>query len=80
LQERLPPGAAAVLINRSHTFRDLVMPIDAAEKRLFDAVDGTRTVGQIADGVSPKMAHNFFDRLAWWDQVVFDQSSTQRTR
>jgi SAM-dependent methyltransferase len=80
VQERLPPGAAAVLINRSHTFRDLVMPIDAAEKRLFDAVDGTRTVGQIADGVSPKMAHNFFDRLAWWDQVVFDQSSTQRTR
>ena len=43
VQERLPPGAAGVLINQTHTYRDLIMPIDATEKRLFDAIDG-RTV------------------------------------
>jgi SAM-dependent methyltransferase len=74
VQERLPPGAAAVLINRTHIYRDLVLPIDAAEKRLFDRVDGIRTLGEIADGVSPEMARDFFERLGWWDQVVFDSS------
>ena len=34
VQERLPPGAAGVLINRSHTYRDLFMTIDATEKRM----------------------------------------------
>ena len=29
VQDRLPPGAAAVLINPTHAYRDLVMPIDA---------------------------------------------------
>ena len=74
VQERLPPGAAAVLINRTHIYRDLVLPIDAAEKRLFDRVDGIRTLGEIADGVPPAKAHDFFERLGWWDQVVFDSS------
>ena len=39
--ERLPPGVAAVLINRSHTYRDIYLPIDAREKRMFDAIDGS---------------------------------------
>ena len=47
VQERLPPGAAAVLINQTHTYRDLFMPINATEKRLFDAIDGTRSIGEI---------------------------------
>jgi hypothetical protein len=38
VQERLPPGAG-VLINRTHAYRDLIMPIDSTEKRLFDAID-----------------------------------------
>ena len=46
VQERLPPGAAAVLINRTHTYTDVYLPIDAPEK-VFDAIDGTRTVGAI---------------------------------
>jgi SAM-dependent methyltransferase len=75
VQERLPPGAAAVLINRTHIYRDLVLPINAAEKRLFDRVDGIRTLGEIAEGVPPAMARDFFERLGWWDQVVFDRSS-----
>jgi SAM-dependent methyltransferase len=80
VQDRLPPGAAAVLINRTHPYRDLVMPINAAEKHLFDAVDGTRTVANIADGVPPEMARQFFARLEWWDQVVFDRSNAQPSR
>ena len=74
MQERLPPGASAVLINRTHTYRDLVMPIDATEKRLLDRVDGVRTLGEIAEDAAPAMARDFFERLGWWDQVVFDKS------
>ena len=33
VQERLPPGAVAVLISRVHTYGDLYAPIDATEKR-----------------------------------------------
>lgn len=82
VEERLPPGAAAVLINRNHTFRDLVMTIDAAEKRMLDAVDGSRSIGEIVEGRLPfsqgpspaDVARSFFERLWWWDQVVFDTS------
>jgi SAM-dependent methyltransferase len=82
VQERLPPGAAAVLINQTHTYRDLFMPISATEKRLFDAIDGTRRIGDIAARTlasSPEksqldVARPFFERLWWYDQVVFDAS------
>ena len=47
VQERLPPGAAAVLINRSHTYTDIYLPIDAQQKKMFDAIDGERTIGEI---------------------------------
>ena len=53
VQERLPPGAAAVLINQTHTYRDLFMPIDATEKRLFDAIDGRRRIGEIVSRALP---------------------------
>ena len=49
VQERLPPGAAAVLINQTHTYKDLFMPIDSAEKCLFDAIDGNRCIGDIGE-------------------------------
>jgi SAM-dependent methyltransferase len=80
VQERLPPGAAAVLINRTHPCRDLVMPITAAEKRLFDAVDGTRTLAAIAEGAPTLMVRSLFERLGWWDQVVFDRSNAPPSR
>jgi hypothetical protein len=82
VQERLPQGAAAVLINQNHTYRDLLMPIDATEKRLLDAVDGNRTIFEIAEGIKAQqdagsrfeLARDFFERLWWYDQVVFDTS------
>jgi SAM-dependent methyltransferase len=75
VQDRLPPSAAAVLINRSHTYTDLYLPIDADEKKLFDSIDGRRSIGQIApdDALRP-VARILFERLWQYDQVAFDLS------
>ena len=73
VQERLPPGAAAVLINRNHTYTDIYLPIDAQEKRLFDAIDGTRTIARHrADRRGARASRALFERLYWHDQVAFD--------
>jgi SAM-dependent methyltransferase len=74
VRERLPPGAAAVLINRSHTYRDIYLPIDAHEKQWFDAIDGKRTIAEIA-GRSVEAARPWFEQLSWHDQVVFGPAS-----
>jgi SAM-dependent methyltransferase len=78
IRERLPPGAAAVLLNRNHRHPDLILPIDAREKQMFDAVDGRRSVAQIAgdprDGGGWSRARGFFEKLWRYDQVVFDAS------
>jgi SAM-dependent methyltransferase len=84
VQEKLPPGKAAVLINQSHTYRDIYMPIDAAEMQLLDSIDGSRSVSDIVDRASPSpqtaprldIVRAFFERLWWHDQVVFDLSAT----
>jgi SAM-dependent methyltransferase len=79
VRERLPPGSVAVLINRSHTFTDLILSIDAFEDRLFGAIDGQRSLAEILqfaarDGDDERRALNFFERLWQYDQVVFDTS------
>ena len=82
LQERLPPGAATVLINQNHTYTDLYLPIDATEKRWFDAIDGQRSIGDLVERMLSSlprrsqlnMVRTFFERLWWYDQVVFDLS------
>ena len=83
VQDRLPPGAAAVLINQSHTYTDLFMPIGSAEKQLLEAIDGNHSIGDIVERVlSPSsrpsdldLARTLFERLWWHDQVVFDTSA-----
>jgi len=80
--ERLPPGAAAVLINRGHTFRDIFLPINALEKQFFDGIDGKRSIAAIIHPIASSskdtgiadLARNFFRQLWWQDQVVFDAS------
>ena len=82
VRERVPPGAVAVLINRAHTYTDLILPINAAQERLYGAIDGTRTLGEISriaaydsseeDGL--EFTRAFFEQLWWYDQVVFDAS------
>lgn len=72
VQERLPAGAAAVLINRNHTYTDLYLPIDTQQKMLFDAIDGARSIGEIAvDDALRACARVLFERLWCYDQVVF---------
>jgi hypothetical protein len=74
VQEKLPPGAAGVLINRAHTHRDIYLPIDAQDKRLFDAIDGKRCIGDIVGTADRDLARTLFERLWWHDQLVFDAS------
>ncbi len=85
VRERLPQGSVAVLINRSHTFTDLVLPVDSFEEQLLSAIDGNRTVVEIMqfatqDGNGERRALRFFERLWQYDQVVFDASSADVTR
>jgi hypothetical protein len=72
VQERLPPHAAGVLLNRSHPFHDLLLFIDAQERRVFDAIDGNRSIAEIAADVGGSFdARSFFGKLWCYDQVVF---------
>jgi hypothetical protein len=77
VQQKLPPGAAAVLINQTHTYTDLYLPIDAKEKRLFDAIDGISSIIEIlekvpaGEGQNQERARSFFECLWYYDQVVF---------
>ena len=80
VQERLPPGAAAVLINQTHTYKDLILPLTEAERCLFDAIDGIHNISEIIvtmlpgalDNKTKAGARSLFERLWWYDQVVFD--------
>jgi SAM-dependent methyltransferase len=85
IQERLPRGAEAVLINQTHSYKDIVMVVNRAEKRLFDAIDGHRTIAEILATSLPReekhseieLGRTFFERLWWHDQVVFDASASE---
>jgi SAM-dependent methyltransferase len=74
VEERLPPGATGVLINQNHTDNDLYLPINAAEKQQYEAIDGKLTIHEIIkkSGTNLESAHIFFEHLWWFDQVVFD--------
>lgn len=78
VKEKLPPGAAAVLINRNHSFTDIYLPIDAEEKRLLDRIDGKRTIGEIAAAHRAlEPARALFERLYWHDHIVLDASRSR---
>ncbi len=87
LQDRLPSGAAAVLINQTHTYTDLFLPIGPEEKQLFDAIDGDRSIADIAARTLSSSnrttnldrVRTFFERLWCHDQVVFDASQRSMT-
>ena len=80
IRDRAPPGSAAVLINRAHTYPDLALPIDAAQERIFAAIDGNRSVDEILRGaageVGDEQARRFIEQLWEYDQIVFDATSS----
>lgn len=67
VEKRLPPGAAAALINRAHTDTDLVMFADRRQHRIFGSIDGTRTVHDLGPG-----ATEVVERLWRHDLVAID--------
>jgi len=74
VEQSLPPGAAGVLINRSHPFRDLVLALGPDDRRLFDRIDGTRAIDDIigdTHGIRRHAARVLFRKLWCHDQVVF---------
>jgi SAM-dependent methyltransferase len=78
VREKLPPGAAAVLINRAHSYTDIYLSIDAVQEKLLSAVDGSRAIAQITGGIaSLSAARDFFQQLWHYDQVVFDTSRSE---
>lgn len=79
VEERLPPGAAGVLVNQTHQFQDLFLIVNAQEKQLFEAIDGRRSIAEIAGGVegADATAREFFQKLWWYDQVVFNTSTAR---
>lgn len=98
IQEGVPEGVAGALLNQTHPFEDLILMIDAQERRMFEAIDGRRSISEIVDkvkeeGPSPLLkqkqaphaygkdvslhAREFFEKLWWYDQVVFDTSKAE---
>ena len=72
VREQLPPGIAAMLINRAHTHSDIVLPVRPSEMRFLEAIDGKRTIGaMLAHEAERDVARSLFERLWWHDQVVF---------
>ena len=70
VRDRLPEGAAAVLINRNHTYNDLYLPIDRAQEQLLTAIDNKKTIAQIIGDGNKESARIFFQQLYRWDQIT----------
>jgi hypothetical protein len=81
IEERLPPGTTAVHINRTHTYTGPLPAGQCAGKKLFEAIDSERSIGEIVgdiigDHANHEIARDFFERLWRYDQVVVDASGT----
>jgi SAM-dependent methyltransferase len=71
VQERLPRGVAAALLNRAHTDVDLVLFADASQLEIFRSIDGQRSIGELGPG-----AGSTVERLWRHDLVVCDTIRT----
>ncbi|HEY6635613.1 MAG TPA: class I SAM-dependent methyltransferase [Acidimicrobiia bacterium] len=71
VEDRLPPGKAAAVINQAHVDRDLVCFLDADQLSLFRAVDGDTSLGDITGAGT-----GFFEHLWLHDLVVVDASAS----
>jgi SAM-dependent methyltransferase len=73
VRERLPPGVAAILINRGHPHTDIFLAISPRDMRLLEAIDGKRRIREMLASENERdAARSLFERLWWHDQVVFD--------
>jgi len=76
VKEGLPPGAVGALVNQTHIFDDLYVLVNEQENQLWEAIDGRRSISEIVESLpgSAPPAREFFEKLYWYDQVVFDAS------
>jgi 2-polyprenyl-3-methyl-5-hydroxy-6-metoxy-1,4-benzoquinol methylase len=75
IRDRVPPGFAAVLINRAHTYPDLAFPIDEAQEQILTAMDGDRSCAEIMRAIGlpgEYPVRRFVEQLWQHDQIVFD--------
>ena len=79
IRERAPRGYVAVLVNPTHTYPDLALPIDAEEATIFDPIDGNCTIAEILKGTLgasvDDSARRFIERLWEYDLIVFDATN-----
>jgi len=82
VRDRLPAGSVAVLLNRAHKYPDLALELNAAQYRLFNSVDGERTLSEIAQshGNDEARTVEFFQKLWQYDQIVFALASENGQR
>lgn len=73
VDERLPQGAAAALINRAHTDTDLVLFADDRTYAAFRSIDGARPTRELGAG-----ATGIVERLWRHDLVVLDTMGEAR--
>jgi very-short-patch-repair endonuclease/SAM-dependent methyltransferase len=80
IRDRAPAGFAAVLINPTHTYPDLALPIDAPQARVLAAIDGQRSVSEIlrsaAAAVGEEQGRRFIEQLWEYDQIVVDATGS----
>jgi SAM-dependent methyltransferase len=69
IEERLPPGLAAAVINRAHVDSDLVCFLSSDELAVFSAIDGRAPLGEI-----PGSSLALLERLWLHDLVMIDAS------
>jgi SAM-dependent methyltransferase len=80
VEERLPPGAEGVLINRNHSDTDIYLPVDRQQKDWVESIDGQRTIAELlGDKAASPSARQFFERLWQYDQIVIDASRASVT-
>jgi len=75
VKEGVPPGFAGALVNQTHIFDDLYILVNEEENRLWEAIDGSRSIAEIAESL-PGAGREFFEKLYWYDQIVFDTSKS----
>jgi hypothetical protein len=88
LRERLPAGAAAILVNQGHEYHDLFLPIDSEQLRLYEAIDGKTAITGVLERAAGRKekpglrerARFFYRQLWFYDQVVFDASTGEGRR
>src|SRR5215475_5044086 len=75
IRDQAPSGFTAVLINPTHTYPDLALPINATQERIFTGIDGKRSCAEILQrsGLPSELrVRSFVEQLWQHDQIILD--------